>query len=128
MGSMREKPYRLALVPIVALLLVSFAGCARHASNHAEGTPIRVTERDFHIRVPTRVRAGTVRFVVHNRGPDDHEFLVVRSNGRRLPIRSDGITVDEDHLGKAELGAIEPALPGAEHELRVHLTPGRYVL
>ena len=125
---MREKPYRLALLPAVALLLVSLAGCARHAGTHASGTPIRVTERDFHIYAPARVRAGTIRFVVHNRGPDDHEFLVVRAGGPRLPIRSDGLTVDEDHLGKAKLGTIEPAQPRTAHELRVRLAPGRYEL
>ena len=92
-----------------------------------EGTRVRITERDFRISAPRTVTAGEVRFVVNNRGPDDHEFLVVRQPGARLPLRPDGLTVDEDAIEDATAGEVEPARPGV-HELQVHLSPGRYRL
>jgi uncharacterized cupredoxin-like copper-binding protein len=85
-----------------------------------------VTERDFHISAPKRVSAGVVRIAVHNKGPVNHEFIVIRARDSRLPFRSDGSTVDEDALEKATMGIVEPAAPGSVHHLRLNLTPGRY--
>jgi uncharacterized cupredoxin-like copper-binding protein len=88
---------------------------------------VRVSERDFQISAPTRVRSGPVVLRVRNRGPENHELIVVRSSAR-LPLRKDGLTVDEEALQRAEAGALEPGRPGAVRELRLNLTPGRYVL
>lgn len=90
-------------------------------------TSVRVTERDFRIKAPKDVTAGSVRFLVRNLGPDHHEFIVVRAGGRRLALRADGLTVDEDALEDVTAGAVEPAPPGV-HELRARLAPGRYEL
>jgi uncharacterized cupredoxin-like copper-binding protein len=87
---------------------------------------VRVTERDFRITVaPARVRAGDVRLLVRNEGPDTHELIVVRA-AHGLPLRTDGLTVNEEAL--ATIGAAEGQAPGAVHELRLHLKPGRYEL
>ena len=43
-----------------------------------------------------------------------------------LPRRADGITIDEDALEAANVGALEPGAPGSVRELRLHLSPGRY--
>ncbi len=89
---------------------------------------MRVTERDFHITtVHGRVIAGPVLFRVTNRGPDEHEFIVIRADGG-LPLRPDGITLDEDALEKRIVDAIEPAPAGETHVLRVTLARGRYAL
>lgn len=88
---------------------------------------VRVTERDFRISAPKRVSAGDVRVSIRNKGPDNHEFIVVRLRDKGLPLRPDGLTVDEDALERATVGALEPAEPGV-HELRVRLDPGRYEL
>jgi uncharacterized cupredoxin-like copper-binding protein len=71
--------------------------------------------------------AGDVRLAVTNRGPDAHELIVVRLRGMRLPLRRDGLTVDEDALEPEIAGALEPAQP-TTRTLDVHLAPGRYIL
>jgi uncharacterized cupredoxin-like copper-binding protein len=95
----------------------------------ASGRPaVKVTERDFGISVTKYVRAGEVTLSVTNRGPDTHELIVVRSNGRPLALRSDGLTIDETRIESRKVGSLEGAGPHITRTLRVHLTPGRYVL
>lgn len=90
---------------------------------------MNVTERDFRISVaPTHLSAGAVELSVHNRGPDNHELIVVRSHRAKLPLRADGVTIDEDALQATTIGALEPGAPGTVRRLRLHLTPGRYEL
>jgi len=99
------------------------------------GTPaqvVSVNERDFVIMAsPKVVDAGDVVFRDHNHGPDAHEMIVARvpgKSGLHLPFRSDGLTVSEEALQRATVGALEPGEAGSVRELRVHLAPGRYVL
>lgn len=108
--------------------LAAASGCSG-GSEHTRpsGTRVSVTERDFHITSPRSISAGDIRFSVRNRGPDDHEFIVVREHGSPLPLRADGLTVDEDAVEADTRGAVEPEPPGTYH-LRVHLNPGRYRL
>jgi uncharacterized cupredoxin-like copper-binding protein len=87
-----------------------------------------VRESDFAIRAARRVSAGDVVLRVRNRGPDEHELIVLRASRPRLPFRSDGFTVDEEALQRSEAGALEPGEPGTVRALRLRLTPGRYVL
>ena len=89
---------------------------------------MHVTVKDFAIKAPGRVRAGELSFEVSNRGPDAHELIVVRSDSTQLPLRADGETVDEDALSGVEAGALEPGAAHLDRTLKVHLSPGRYVL
>lgn len=99
-----------------------------HAADGASGTVVQVTERDFTIHVPARIAAGDVRLVVHNRGPDMHELIVVRTSALHLPLRPDAATVDEDGLAPLTVGSLEPGPPGSVREIDLHLRPGRYEL
>jgi uncharacterized cupredoxin-like copper-binding protein len=120
---------RTALL-VAACLLLAGCGASRSATGPA-GVTLRVTERDFHIGASAqRVPAGLVDLSVRNHGPDDHELIVVREpTSTRLPMRSDGVTVDEDRLLPVTVGTpLEPGAPGSIRSLRLHLTPGRYVL
>ena len=92
------------------------------------GTVLRVTERDFRISARTLVSSRDIRLVVHNRGPDAHELIVVRARSSHLPLRPDGTTVDEDALERATVGALKPGAPGSVRQLLVHLHPNRYIL
>jgi uncharacterized cupredoxin-like copper-binding protein len=92
------------------------------------GSVVRISEGDFHISAPRRVAAGDLVLRVHNRGPDAHELLVIKTENGQLPLRGDGLTVDEDAVQRNEVGVLEPGAPGSVRELDVHLTPGRYVL
>jgi uncharacterized cupredoxin-like copper-binding protein len=57
-----------------------------------------------------------------------HELVIVRASRERLPMRTDGFTIDEDGLGRRLIAAIEPQAPGTENSVVVHLVPGRYIL
>jgi uncharacterized cupredoxin-like copper-binding protein len=115
-----------ALLAIVVSMLA--AGCGSGRQTGAAGELVPVKEADFKISATRSVAAGDVNFRVHNGGPDEHELIIVRWPSSRLPLRTEGVTADEDKLEKAEAGSLEPGEPGATRELRVHLAPGRYVL
>jgi uncharacterized cupredoxin-like copper-binding protein len=105
------------------------AGQAAHADAAAPGvTEIRVTERDFHISAPKTVLHGDLLLTVTNKGPDDHELTVVRASSTRLPLRTDGLTINEEALQSIVEPVLEPGAPGSVRELRLHLRAGRYVL
>ncbi len=131
MASTPDIPTRRSTRSRVVLGLLAFvaAGCggSQHAASGARQI-VPVSERDFSISAPTFVTAGDVELRVANEGPDAHELLVVRAGRGHLPIRTDGLTVNEELLARRTVGALEPSQPGGLRSLRVHLTPGRYVL
>ena len=89
---------------------------------------MRVTLKDFRIKVSrTRVPAGDVQLVVANKGPDTHEMLVCRTSGA-LPLRADGITVDEKALEPVTVDEVEGEARGQVYVARFKLRPGRYEL
>jgi uncharacterized cupredoxin-like copper-binding protein len=116
-------------------------GCGEKKEDKAASAHIvPVTLRDFHIKAPKRIAAGDVTFSVWNKGPNDHELLLVKepeSQGEgdeedheeeeETPLRRDGLTVDEDKLGSSLIDALEPEEPGRS-TLRANLKPGRYEL
>ena len=53
---------------------------------------------------------------------------MVRESASGLPMRKDGLTVDEDAIEKHTVGTLEPGQPGAVRHLSVHLASGRYLL
>ena len=110
-------------------MLAPLAATACSGTHQADGrapTVVRVSERDFRIRVPARIPAGDVRLVVTNHGPDQHELIVVRASTDELPLRSDGATIDEDSLEPVTVGVLEAGTVGSTRELDLHLQPGRY--
>lgn len=112
----------------VALPLAALSSSPGRASARPSGTSIRVTERDFSISAPKVVKSGDLSLFVHNNGPDTHELIVVRAGGARLPLRPDGLTVDEEALQARTPGSLDGGSPGSVRRLRLHLAPGRYVL
>ena len=110
-----------ALCPGAALL----AGCGGSALESGARV-VNIGEKDFAISAPRRLDAGEVELRVRNQGRTSHELIVVRAHGG-LPLRSDGLTVDEEAL-RAVRSARSSRAPGATGRLRVHLRPGRYVL
>jgi uncharacterized cupredoxin-like copper-binding protein len=113
-----------------AALLLAVSGCSSAPSSaRAVGARVSVTEKDFQISGPSsRLSSGDVVLSVTNDGPDDHELIVVRRDGSTLPVRADGVTIDEEALEQVTLGALEPGAPGSVRELELHLEPGRYAL
>jgi uncharacterized cupredoxin-like copper-binding protein len=128
---MRQLFSRLRRLLVVVLSIIVAAGCS--ASGRiagARGTVVRVNERDFQLAVtPNHVQAGNVVLVLRNHGPDTHELFVVRSRSRsRLPLRRDGLTVDERALSAVTVASLDGAGPGSDQRVRVHLAHGRYEL
>src|SRR4051794_24056833 len=103
------------------------AGCGSSGSAPA-GQSLPVSVRDFRIDAPLTARAGEVRFAVHNRGPDTHEIFIVRADDPALPLRKDGITVDEEALEEREVGEVEGTEAGHTGTGTFHLAAGRYEL
>jgi uncharacterized cupredoxin-like copper-binding protein len=111
-----------------AVLLVA-AGCgARSLTGPVASVVTDVSEQDFEIQAPHSLGRGDVVLRVHNKGPDAHELIVIKTPHGRLPLRADGLTVNEEALEKQTVGALEPGDPGGTRELRFHATPGVYVL
>lgn len=116
---------RLACAAALAAALVLLPAAAASDRGLAR---LKIAERDFRIKAPKQVRAGEVELVVHNKGPDAHELIVVRVGPHELPLRSDGLTVDEEALDKREVAILEPDGPGTTRKIRVDLAQGRYIL
>jgi uncharacterized cupredoxin-like copper-binding protein len=121
--------FSFTAVAISLIALLSGAACSTAGPRAESGsTVVRVTERDFRIMLARRrVPAGDVRLLIRNRGPDTHEVILARVRSSRLPLRSDGLTVDEDALEGNLVQALDVP-PGSVHELRLHLRRGRYEL
>jgi uncharacterized cupredoxin-like copper-binding protein len=117
---------RLPAVAAALAATIVLTGCG--GSRTAAGQTATIVERDFRISAPARVHAGPITLHVDNKGPDDHELIVVPLHGAPLPLRPDGLTVDEEAVQASEPGHLEPGLPGAKRDLHVVLKPGRYVL
>jgi uncharacterized cupredoxin-like copper-binding protein len=120
---------RLLAVAILAIAVLAISGCSdSHPADGPKGREIRVTERDFKIGVTRKaVRPGRVTLAVDNKGPASHELIVVKAKGSNLPLRRNGMTVDEEALEPVIPGALEPEPPGP-HRLELRLSPGRYEL
>ncbi len=118
-----------AAAAVVASLV---AGCgSTQPRAAAQSRTVTVREKDFRIRVePARIAAGHVEIVVRNAGPADHELIVVRAHRAGLPLRTDGLTVNEEALerSRSTVASLEPAGPGAVRRLDVTLAPGSYEL
>ena len=89
---------------------------------HARAAPARsaalhITERDFRISAPKHVASGNLTVTVVNKGPDDHELIIVRATTARLPLRSDGLTANEETLTPI-IAPTEPAPPGTVRSTR----------
>jgi plastocyanin len=118
---------RAGLVAL-ALLVAACGGSSASGGTPAGAHVIHVTERDFHIAAPERVSTGNLVLKLRNNGPDTHELLLVRSNGRKLPLRADDLTVDEDAVKPRTIGQLEDVQPGSSRTWTLHLAPGRYEL
>jgi uncharacterized cupredoxin-like copper-binding protein len=126
---MRQLSSRPGRLSVIALLMLATSGCSTAGRRaRAEQPLVRVTERDFHIAAtPNHVPAGEIQLVVRNEGPDTHELIVVRSHSR-LPLRLDGLTVDETKLSAVTVASLDGSGPGSKERLRLRLRRGRYEL
>lgn len=126
---MRQPSLRPGRLSVIALFMLATSGCSTAGrSVQAEQPLVSVTERDFHIAAtPNHVPSGDIHLVVQNEGPDTHELIVVRSRSR-LPLRLDGLTVDEAKLSAVTVASLDGAGPGSKESVHLRLSRGRYEL
>jgi uncharacterized cupredoxin-like copper-binding protein len=125
---MRRLSFLVGRLFVVVCAVISLTACSSSGRTpRTAQTVVRVEEKDFRIVVrPKRVPAGDVELVLRNEGPVTHELIVVRGPRSHLPLRTDGLTIDEDVLDDS--GVVEGAGPGSVRRLRLNLSPGRYQL
>jgi uncharacterized cupredoxin-like copper-binding protein len=126
----RRWAWALALVLAALALAVPLTVARRHEPT-PRGTPVNVRLEDFEVRRDAAVvPAGTVSFRILNQGPTTHEFIVVRTDRApdRLPLQSDGLTVNEDAPGIDLLDEVDGLDIDDRQTLVLRLAPGNYVL
>jgi uncharacterized cupredoxin-like copper-binding protein len=116
----------LVIALVLAVPAVAWSSLDGTAASSTQVAQVR--ERDFHVMAPRFLAAGRVDLEISNAGPDTHELIVVRADGRRLPLRPDDLTVDEDRIKPRTVGNEDDVRPGTERTLKLVLKPGRYVL
>jgi len=110
-----------------ALVCVPLAGCGGSKAHASARRTYAVNERDFQIEAPASLAPGKVTFDVDNDGATYHELIIAPAPHGTLPLRPDGITVDEEAVEASEPGSLEPGAPGSRRTLSVDLAPGHYI-
>ena len=120
----------------LALVLAAFAVAvpltvARRREPPPRGTPVNVLLEDFRVREDAAVvRPGTVSFRIRNQGPTSHEFILVRTDRApdKLPLQSDGLTVDEEARGVELLDEADGLDIDDRETMVLDLAAGHYVM
>jgi uncharacterized cupredoxin-like copper-binding protein len=126
----RRWVWALALA-LAALAVAVPITVARRQEPAPAGTPVNVFLEDFEVqRDAAVVPAGTVSFRILNQGPTSHEFIVVRTDldPDKLPLQSDGLTVNEDADGITLLDEADSLDIDDRQTLVLDLAAGKYVL
>ncbi len=111
---------------IVALLLTA---CGGGTSNPAGALQVRLEDFKLHLAVAT-AQSGEVTLHLENDGPSTHEFNVDRTDlaPDQLPLRADGLSVDEASPLLKRMGSVEILEAGDKKNITLNLPPGHYVL
>jgi uncharacterized cupredoxin-like copper-binding protein len=126
----RRWTWALGLV-VAALAVAVPLTLARRQEPPPPGTPVNVLLEDFKVREDAAVvPAGTVSFRIRNQGPTSHELIVVRTDRApdKLPLQSDGLTVNEEAPGIKLLDEAEGLDIDDRETMVLDLTAGHYVM
>jgi uncharacterized cupredoxin-like copper-binding protein len=114
-------------VAVVALCLL--VACGGNSAD--DGQRIDVGMQDFTLH-PSATTASPGKITLHllNRGPSTHEINVDRTDlaEDKLPLRLDGLSVEEDSPELSRIDSIEIVEAGDRATLHLDLPPGHYVL
>ena len=126
----RRWAWALALM-LAALAVAVPLTVARRREPPPRGTPVNVLLEDFRVREDAAVvPAGTVSFRIRNQGPTSHEFILVRTDRApdKLPLQSDGLTVNEEAPGIKLLDEAEGLDIDDRETMVLDLAAGHYVM
>jgi uncharacterized cupredoxin-like copper-binding protein len=118
-----------AAAGLVAAML-GFGSVASAATVEAKATKVDVVVSEWVLKPKLKfAAAGKTKFVLHNKGNETHEFVVVRADSfKDLPTKADG-SVDEDAIAeKDKMGEIEDIKVGKTKSKVFKLGLGKYVL
>jgi uncharacterized cupredoxin-like copper-binding protein len=77
-----------AALVVVAVLIGAGASSVLAAKSHTAGTTVKVTASEFKFVLSTKTaKAGSVTFVVTNKGKLDHDFKIA---GKKTPLLKPG--------------------------------------
>lgn len=112
----------------VALFVLATATCAEQApAADASKGEIAVELREHTISMSAhQIRAGTVTFIVRNRGTIAHDFIVIKTD-----LAPDKLAVDQNAQKVSEEGRVGGVMeipPAKNGNLRLDLGPGHYVI
>lgn len=117
---------RLLVIAVVSLTVA--AACAEPVpeADITKGQ-IRADLKEHTITLTSsEVRAGSVTFIVRNRGGIAHDFIVIKTDLAPDKLTIDAQTQKANEDGRA--GGIQELAPGRGGNLRLDLQPGHYVL
>jgi uncharacterized cupredoxin-like copper-binding protein len=117
---------RTRLIVVALALLAAVLWWSSQRGSAQAGIDVKV--RDFAIKAPKRMAAGEAVLRVTNTGPATHELVLVRVDGKKLPLRPDNLTLDETRLEPRTVDILEDVHPNTVRSWKLQLTPGRYVL
>jgi uncharacterized cupredoxin-like copper-binding protein len=129
--ALRHRRVAAAGLRVVATLFVVVAAACSRGDATPRGTLVPVHLEDYKLTSGRlAVPSGYVTFRIRNTGPSTHEFIVARStvSADALPLRANGITVDEDSKQLHPEGELGDIRLDATQNLTLKLTPGHYVL
>jgi uncharacterized cupredoxin-like copper-binding protein len=117
--------FRVAVVAALALLVAATATAFAAFGASSSGATVKVTLKEMKVVSATKtVPAGKVTFMIRNAGSVEHEFVVLRFSGGRLPVKHFKAAENEPDV----IGEAEDIEPGKTARLRLTLKPGRYLL
>jgi uncharacterized cupredoxin-like copper-binding protein len=113
---------------LAVTLTIALAACAEPVpeADITKGQ-IRADLKEHTIALTSsEVRAGTVTFIVRNRGGIAHDFIVLKTDlaPDKIPVDTQTQKAKED----GRVGGLQEVAPGRGGNLRVELEPGHYVL
>ena len=117
---------RIAAIAVVAAALLASCAEAAPAADITKGE-IAVELKEHVISMSAQeVRAGTVTFLVRNRGGVAHDFIVIKTDlaPDKLPLDAQAQKVKED----GRVGSVQEIPPGKNGNLRLDLQAGHYVI
>lgn len=127
----QQTPAATASIPASPVAATPAASAPTTAPSPTGVTKVDVVAKDMAFTVSSNTApAGTIEFVTQNKGPSEHELVVLKTDlaPNQLPYK--GNKVDEDASGIKVIDEIDEddLKVGTTQTLRANLTPGKYLL
>jgi uncharacterized cupredoxin-like copper-binding protein len=122
------KPTLLVVGALVVIAAIA-VGVSLVVWSPASAGDVAVSETDYHIAMPTSLRAGQHTIALTNNGKQGHELVLFRTDLRAnaLPLDANGDVDEESPLLHNAVDSGDALEPGGTQSIPVKLPPGHYV-